>query len=144
VIWQRAFLTFIDSNIANSANFLASLSIACSSLEDFAFRHGVPRFRGIHWQPKRVYVLAVLVHLSALSNSHERNSTDGRAREPKPPDMDHVVFILKCRRKALYQELRRNLGEVFRKLALQKVIISRCQSQNLTKSHVDSFFEVRN
>ena len=26
----------------------------------------------------------------------------------------------KCRRKALYQELRRYLGEVFRKLALQK------------------------
>ena len=32
----------------------------------------------------------------------------------------HVVFISKCRRKALYQELRRHLGEVFRKLALQK------------------------
>jgi putative transposase len=32
----------------------------------------------------------------------------------------HVVFIPKCRRKALYQELRRYLGEVFRKLALQK------------------------
>jgi putative transposase len=31
-----------------------------------------------------------------------------------------VVFIPKCRRKALYQELRRYLGEVFRKLALQK------------------------
>jgi putative transposase len=32
----------------------------------------------------------------------------------------HVIFIPKCRRKALYQELRRHLGEVFRKLALQK------------------------
>ena len=32
----------------------------------------------------------------------------------------HVVFIPKCRRKTLYQELRRHLGEVFRKLALQK------------------------
>jgi putative transposase len=32
----------------------------------------------------------------------------------------HVVFILKCRRKALYVGLRRHLGEVFRKLALQK------------------------
>ena len=32
----------------------------------------------------------------------------------------HVVFIAKCRRKTLYQELRRHLGEVFRKLALQK------------------------
>ena len=27
---------------------------------------------------------------------------------------NHVVFIPKCRRKALYQELRRHLGEVFR------------------------------
>jgi putative transposase len=32
----------------------------------------------------------------------------------------HVVFLPKCRRKAPYQELRQHLGEVFRKLALQK------------------------
>ena len=32
----------------------------------------------------------------------------------------HVVFIPKCRRKTLYVELRRHLGEVFRKLAEQK------------------------
>jgi putative transposase len=32
----------------------------------------------------------------------------------------HVVFIPKCRRKTLCAELRRHLGEVFRKLALQK------------------------
>jgi REP element-mobilizing transposase RayT len=32
----------------------------------------------------------------------------------------HAVFIPKCRRKTLYGELRRHLGEVFRKLALQK------------------------
>ena len=32
----------------------------------------------------------------------------------------HVVFIPKCRRKTLYVELRRYLGEVFRKLAEQK------------------------
>jgi putative transposase len=32
----------------------------------------------------------------------------------------HVVFIPKCRRKTLYVELRRHLGEVFHKLALQK------------------------
>jgi putative transposase len=29
----------------------------------------------------------------------------------------HVVFIPKCRRKVLYKELRRHLGEVFRSLA---------------------------
>jgi putative transposase len=32
----------------------------------------------------------------------------------------HVVFIPKCRRKVLYGQLRRHLGEVFRKLAEQK------------------------
>jgi len=32
----------------------------------------------------------------------------------------HVVFIPKCRRKTLYGELRRHLGEVFRRLAMQK------------------------
>src|SRR4026208_2126047 len=32
----------------------------------------------------------------------------------------HVVFIPKCRRKTLYLELRRHLGEVFRRLAEQR------------------------
>lgn len=32
----------------------------------------------------------------------------------------HVVFIPKCRRKTLYVELRKHLGEVFRRLAEQK------------------------
>ncbi len=32
----------------------------------------------------------------------------------------HVVFIPKCRRKTLSGELRQHLGEVFRKLAVQK------------------------
>ncbi len=32
----------------------------------------------------------------------------------------HVIFIPKCRRRTLYGELRRHLGEVFRKLAAQK------------------------
>jgi len=32
----------------------------------------------------------------------------------------HIVFIPKCRRKTLYAELRRHLGDVFRQLALQK------------------------
>lgn len=32
----------------------------------------------------------------------------------------HVVFIPKCRRKTLYVQLRKYLGEVFRKLAAQK------------------------
>lgn len=32
----------------------------------------------------------------------------------------HIVFIPKCRRKTLYAELRRHLGDVFRQLARQK------------------------
>ena len=32
----------------------------------------------------------------------------------------HLVFIPKCRRKVLYEQLRRHLGEVFRTLAEQK------------------------
>ena len=32
----------------------------------------------------------------------------------------HIVFIPKCRRRTLYEQLRRHLGEVFRKLAEHK------------------------
>jgi REP element-mobilizing transposase RayT len=32
----------------------------------------------------------------------------------------HVVFIPKCRRRTLYEQLRPHLGEVFRRLAEQK------------------------
>ena len=46
----------------------------------------------------------------------------------------HVVFIPKCRRKTLYTELRRHLGEVFRKLALQKE--SRIEEGHLMLDHV--------
>jgi putative transposase len=46
----------------------------------------------------------------------------------------HVVFIPKCRRKTLYGELRRYLGEVFRKLALQKE--SRIEEGHLLSDHV--------
>ena len=46
----------------------------------------------------------------------------------------HVVFIPKCRRKTLYAELRQYLGEVFRKLALQKE--SRIEEGHLLSDHV--------
>ena len=46
----------------------------------------------------------------------------------------HVVFIPKCRRKALYGELRRHLGEVFRRLASQKE--SRIEEGHLLVDHV--------
>jgi putative transposase len=46
----------------------------------------------------------------------------------------HVVFIPKCRRKTLYFQLRRYLGEVFRKLAEQKE--SRIEEGHLLPDHV--------
>jgi putative transposase len=44
------------------------------------------------------------------------------------------VFIPKCRRKTLYQELRRHLGEVFRRLAEQKE--SQIEEGHLQLDHV--------
>ena len=46
----------------------------------------------------------------------------------------HVVFIPKCRRKRLYVELRKHLGEVFRHLAQQKE--SRIEEGHLLPDHV--------
>ena len=46
----------------------------------------------------------------------------------------HVVFIPKCRRKTLYGELRKHLGEVFRGLAKQKE--SRIEEGHLLADHV--------
>ena len=46
----------------------------------------------------------------------------------------HVVFIPKCRRKTLYQELRRHFGEVFRRLAEQKE--SAIEEGHLRPDHV--------
>ena len=46
----------------------------------------------------------------------------------------HVVFIPKCRRKTLCEQLRRHLGEVFRKLAEQKE--SRILEVHLMPDHV--------
>ena len=46
----------------------------------------------------------------------------------------HVVFIPKCRRKTLYAQLRKELGEVFRRLAQQKE--SRIEEGHLMSDHV--------
>ena len=46
----------------------------------------------------------------------------------------HIVFIPKCRRRTLYRELRRYLGEVFRRLAEQKE--SRVEEGHLMPDHV--------
>ncbi len=52
----------------------------------------------------------------------------------------HVIFIPKCRRKALYQELRQHLGEVFRKLAEQKE--SRIEQGHLMIDHVHMLISI--
>ena len=46
----------------------------------------------------------------------------------------HVVFIPKCRRRTLYEQLRQHLGEVFRELARQKE--SRVEEGHLMPDHV--------
>src|SRR5438128_1023014 len=52
----------------------------------------------------------------------------------------HVVFIPKRRRKTLYVELRRHLGEVFRKLALQKEC--RIEEGHLMSDHVHMLISI--
>jgi len=46
----------------------------------------------------------------------------------------HVVFIPKCRRRTLYEQLRRDLGEVFQTLAEHKE--SRIEEGHLMRDHV--------
>ena len=52
----------------------------------------------------------------------------------------HVVFIPKYRRKTLYAELRRHLGEVFRKLTEQKE--SRVEEGHLMPDHVHMLLSI--
>ena len=52
----------------------------------------------------------------------------------------HVVFIPKYRRKALYHELRRHLGEVFRALAAQKEC--RIEEGHLLADHVHMLLSI--
>ncbi len=52
----------------------------------------------------------------------------------------HVVFIPKCRRKTLYLELRKHLGEVFRKLAAQKE--AKIEEGHLMPDHVHMMISV--
>jgi putative transposase len=52
----------------------------------------------------------------------------------------HVVFIPKRRRKTLYAELRRHLGEVFRRLAAQKE--SRIEEGHLMPDHVHMMISI--
>ncbi len=52
----------------------------------------------------------------------------------------HVVFIPKCRRRTLYEELRGHLGEVFRRLAVQKE--SRIEEGHLMQDHVHMMISI--
>jgi putative transposase len=52
----------------------------------------------------------------------------------------HVVFIPKYRRKALFKELRRHLGEVFRELAGQRE--SRIEEGHLLPDHVHMLISI--
>ena len=52
----------------------------------------------------------------------------------------HVVFIPKCRRKTLYGQLRRYLGEVFHRLAGQKE--SRIEEGHLMLDHVHMLISI--
>jgi putative transposase len=51
-----------------------------------------------------------------------------------------VIFILKCRRKAIYEKLRPHLGEVFRRLAKQKE--SRILEGHLMADHVHMLISI--
>ena len=52
----------------------------------------------------------------------------------------HIVFIPKCRRKTLYKELRKHLGEVFRRLAEQKE--SKIEEGHLQPDHVHMMISI--
>ncbi|WP_298257773.1 IS200/IS605 family transposase [Bradyrhizobium sp.] len=52
----------------------------------------------------------------------------------------HVVFIPKYRRKVLYGELRQHLGDVFRRLAMQKQ--SRVEEGHLMSDHVHMMLSI--
>ena len=52
----------------------------------------------------------------------------------------HVVFIPKCRRRTLYEGLRQHLGEVFKRLAVQKE--SRIEEGHLMSDHVHMMISI--
>jgi len=52
----------------------------------------------------------------------------------------HVVWIPKCRRKALYEQLRKHMGPVFRTLATQKE--SKIEQGHLMSDHVHMLISI--
>src|SRR2546425_5988986 len=85
------------------------------------------------------------------TNSLRWTAQSSTERESVMPDIEtlshtkwdckyHVVFIPKYRRKALYHELRRHLGEVFRALAEQKEC--RIEEGHLMGDHVHMLLSI--
>ena len=52
----------------------------------------------------------------------------------------HVVFIPKCRRRTLYEQLRPHLGEIFKKLAVYKE--SKVEEGHLMQDHVHMLISI--
>ncbi len=75
-----------------------------------------------------------LMKLNILSDLHLSCGALEMPRNDADIVIYHVVFIPKNRRKVLYAELRKHLGEVFRGLALQKD--SRIEEGHLMVDHV--------
>src|SRR6202035_5223504 len=90
-------------------------------------------------------------HRRAIDETPNREQPSTRRGVPSMDDYEnlshskwecnyHVVFIPKCRRKTLYLELRRHLGDVFRKLAEQKE--SRIEEGHLLLDHVHMLISI--
>ena len=75
--------------------------------------------------------------------STRKEFRDGRVRKFKSYEMGvqiPVVFIPKCRKKLLYGQLRRHLGEVLRKLAEQKEC--RVEEGHMMADHVHMLISI--
>jgi REP element-mobilizing transposase RayT len=90
-------------------------------------------------------------HRRAIDETPNREQPSTRRGVPSRDDYEslshskweckyHAVFIPKCRRKTLYLELRRHLGDVFRKLAEQKE--SRIEEGHLLVDHVHMLISI--
>jgi hypothetical protein len=90
-------------------------------------------------------------HRRAIDETPNREGPSTRRGVPSMDDYEslshskweckyHVVFIPKCRRKTLYLELRRHLGDVFRKLAEQKE--SKIEEGHLLLDHVHMLISI--
>src|ERR1700681_2949245 len=90
-------------------------------------------------------------HRRAIDETPNREQPSTRKGVPSMDDYEslshtkweckyHVVFIPKCRRKTLYAQLRRHLGEVFRRLAEQKE--STIEEGHLMPDHVHMMISI--